>query len=952
MKTKSAYLLCFCFLLSNYCYLCEYDCQEDDEDQESCLSVIHYDVYGNFYLCRYEGEVNDYGEYETAFCLKKDEESESGLDCGVVNEAFSGKRIADNGLCESIRSDQGKKCSYSDGACVLKTCEQLTKDCDSLQYCGTYEGKCKINDCRGLTHQLDCQNNVLDADNKLFCKWEINNCRKIKCNERSSDCLFLEPSGGEDYKCFSDGEKCVEANSCENVEVKNDDVLSSICSQFPHCSPGKNNDCTNNCNKIASEDECNYALKDDKTFIKCKWNESGPTGKKCQVDGYTEITSCDDAKNSNDIKNEQCSILNVSQGNNYCRKGPDGCFEFKDCDDIKVKVDSSICLELTKPEDELQCIPNGENGCKKELVQCLEYSLYIYNKSICEKLNVSMEDYKCFSDGEKCIEANSCDSIKDTTYDTNSADLKKICDLFDFCEPYEKGCKTKITPTTIDTILETEMPTTYKSNTIEFTETTIEPIESSNVATIPSISQTTMLEIEPTTIPNSLPDSNTEFITDTEKYEQKTTQILSNESSEIPQPQNSLEKTIEQIASTINEKTTMTEIINSSDNKVISSLSENSETQKIISTNGKDSTIINSNASDTILSQTQNDLYTTNKDIYTNSTNIINTDTINNTIPFYQKNEEETLAILLGINLLRLYEFYFSFNIYFLPVKNSIFSYNLIFPITVLYNSNIRLLLSKEFEGNCNLIKKYIDSKYEYFCTVETETKNIKQIKVTPKFNFTSQQNVKIIGETPIAKMYMNNLLLIDEKFDGLSNSFIYILDNCTLEQKNNKIFDISGSMKNPLDKLYKNYNLTIMMNIESTDRSEMEVDCYVANATGSNYTLSCNSNEIFNADFQSSISFLDNNTILLINFDYIEYYNNNSLINTNIDSLSHRYFKKNENSGKAVYIIIISLVIALVIFVVLCVLCIYLRQKGKIGSDASNESSITKFKAKDSEIV
>ena len=192
--------------------------------------------------------------------------------------------------------------------------------------------------------------------------------------------------------------------------------------------------------------------------------------------------------------------------------------------------------------------------------------------------------------------------------------------------------------------------------------------------------------------------------------------------------------------------------------------------------------------------------------------------------------------------------------------------------------------------------------------------------------------------------MYMNNLLLIDEKFDGLSNSFIYILDNCTLEQKNKKIFDISGSMKNPLDKLYKNYNLTIMMNIESTDRSVMEMDCYVANATGSNYTLSCNNNEIFNADLQSSISFLDNNTILLINFDYIEYYNNNSLINTNIDSLSHRYFKKNENSLKPVYIIIISLVIALVIFVVLC---IYLRQKGKIGSDASNESSIQNLKQK-----
>ena len=195
----------------------------------------------------------------------------------------------------------------------------------------------------------------------------------------------------------------------------------------------------------------------------------------------------------------------------------------------------------------------------------------------------------------------------------------------------------------------------------------------------------------------------------------------------------------------------------------------------------------------------------------------------------------------------------------------------------------------------------------------------------------------------------MDNLQLIDEKIDQLNNSFIYVLDNCTLEQKNKKIFDISGSMENPLDKLYKNYNLTIMMNIESTDISVKEVDCYVANVTGSNYTLSCKSNETFNGDLQSSISFLDNNTILLINFDYVDYYNNDSLINTNTDGLSHRYFKNNENSLKAVYIIIIFLVIALVVFLVICM---YLRQKGKIRYDASEDSTIRKFKAKDSEIV
>ncbi len=51
-------------------------------------------------------------------------------------------------------------------------------------------------------------------------------------------------------------------------------------------------------------------------------------------------------------------------------------------------MDSTICMELTKPEDDLQCVQNGENGCKKELVKCLDSSLYNYSKIICEKLYI------------------------------------------------------------------------------------------------------------------------------------------------------------------------------------------------------------------------------------------------------------------------------------------------------------------------------------------------------------------------------------------------------------------------------------------------------------------------------------------------------------------------------------------------------------------------------------
>ena len=88
--------------------------------------------------------------------------------------------------------------------------------------------------------------------------------------EGLNEMILLGPSG-DNYIYFSDGERCVELNSCENVKLNNaisKEELSSICSKFSHCSPGNNNDCINNCNNIASEDECNYSFMDNETLIK------------------------------------------------------------------------------------------------------------------------------------------------------------------------------------------------------------------------------------------------------------------------------------------------------------------------------------------------------------------------------------------------------------------------------------------------------------------------------------------------------------------------------------------------------------------------------------------------------------------------------------------------------------------------------------------------------------
>ena len=83
------------------------------------------------------------------------------------------------------------------------------------------------------------------------------------------------------------------------------------------------------------------------------------------------------------MTNDQCSKLYVEEGK-YCRKGPDGCFEFGDCDNIDdIEIEFDICKELNKPDDS-KCIPS-DKGCKIQKVKCSEKNLYIYDKIICEK---------------------------------------------------------------------------------------------------------------------------------------------------------------------------------------------------------------------------------------------------------------------------------------------------------------------------------------------------------------------------------------------------------------------------------------------------------------------------------------------------------------------------------------------------------------------------------------
>ena len=100
------------------------------------------------------------------------------------------------------------------------------------------------------------------------------------------------------------------------------------------------------------------------------------------------------------------------------------------------------------------------------------------------------------------------------------------------------------------------------------------------------------------------------------------------------------------------------------------------------------------------------------------------------------------------------------------------------------------------------------------------------------------------------------------------------------------------------------------MINLQSEEKIKTNVDCNVNDINGLNYTLKCTSREYFYGNLQSSISFIDDGDILLINFVKInesEYYN-----------LIFKKSSRGLSAGAIVAIICVPIaVIALIMYIV-----------------------------------
>ena len=311
---------------------------------------------------------------------------------------------------------------------------------------------------------------------------------------------------------------------------------------------------------------------------------------------------------------------------------------------------------------------------------------------------------------------------------------------------------------------------------------------------------------------------------------------------------------------------------------------------------------------------------------------------------FPENKNEETNVVLLGFSRFRTFnEGYFTFYIYLTATKNILTTKHIQFPIEITYYRNIRRLL-KETNANCSLDLVGSDTKYKYYCRVDEEPDNIKEAKLIPDFDFVSQDNVTLTGTTPLAKMFMNNMMEMknQDKYDNiLENSRIYILDNSNFYKYEQLLFNITGEINDPQPKL-DNKNLLLMINLENNDTTDIQIPCNISNITKNKYILHCKSNESFKGEIQSAISFIDNNDILLLNFADIK----ESNINIEATPNNRKFFMtkgKKLGAGAIVGIIIsIIVVIALIVFII-----IYLRKKNEKDVNDTN-SSIKEFKTSD----
>ena len=131
-----------------------------------------------------------------------------------------------------------------------------------------------------------------------------------------------------------------------------------------------------------------------------------------------------------------------------------------------------------------------------------------------------------------------------------------------------------------------------------------------------------------------------------------------------------------------------------------------------------------------------------------------------------------TEIVFLGYNDFHISKDLITFSTYFVPIQNELNSKEVRFPMVITYDKNMNSYI--ETEAICTMKESNDSSKVQYLCEVHEDITNIKEVKIEPEFNLNSQNDVEIIGVTPFARKFMNDIHSVDETNDIINKSYVY----------------------------------------------------------------------------------------------------------------------------------------------------------------------------------
>ena len=251
----------------------------------------------------------------------------------------------------------------------------------------------------------------------------------------------------------------------------------------------------------------------------------------------------------------------------------------------------------------------------------------------------------------------------------------------------------------------------------------------------------------------------------------------------------------------------------------------------------------------------------------------------------------------------------FVYDIHFISLNKNIESLTIVHPINIKYKTKLRNLNSEEMISTCfmNITKS---RKFKAACFVSNNDSEIDNLEVIPDFKFISDDNIKI-KMSSLANKQKNNIINL-ENIDYSSYN-IYILEKSSIIKNENLLFSINGIIN---EKINIRNNTDLILSLNNNTNKTCEVKCKIINIIDNNYTLNCESNENIYSNLDSSISIINNNTILLLTF-------NDSESNIEIEKFKPRnYFRKSNKTLGAGAIALIVIIPIIAIISVIAIIC------------------------------